>query len=227
MTEALHLLVTRTSQIPYHPGLAPPDACVFGEGTPGTNRPNAMKLGGPYSGGSASDDQSGSGRVGRAVRPRRSVQQSRRALSEVAIAPLAHGLGVDLEPVRGGFDRPAVLKDTGDHPPPTFWGQRRVRVLTPSVRYEPSGFGCEFWKTHSLTRRAQLAGGSPHPSPTGTTSPLVTVSQPACRDKGLRRIRPRAWQATMGLNRRSRCPISGPVHRSGVRARHHRSRSHR
>src|SRR4030095_11090139 len=52
--------------------------------------------------------------------------------------PLAHRLGIDLEPLRRRLDRPTLLDNTRDHPTPPYRGQRRVRVLPSSVGHEPS-----------------------------------------------------------------------------------------
>ena len=58
-------------------------------------------------------------------------------LDEVAVTPLAHGLRVDLEPVRSCFDRPVLIDHHQHHPMPTRRCQRRVRMLRSSVRHEP------------------------------------------------------------------------------------------
>lgn len=76
--------------------------------------------------------------VGRPTRPAGPVEQSVDAFGEEPVALLANGLGIDLEPLRGRFDRPALINNAGHHPSTTSRGQHRVRVLLSSVSHEPS-----------------------------------------------------------------------------------------
>ena len=64
--------------------------------------------------------------------PARAVLETRCALGPVAVAPLAHRLVVDLEPLSDGGHAPAFLDDESDHLEPMRRGERRVGVLGPS-----------------------------------------------------------------------------------------------
>ena len=64
------------------------------------------------------------------------IQQAGVAFGEEPVAPLAHRLRVDLEPLRGRFDRPVLLEHTIDHPTTALRRQRRVRVLRSSLWHE-------------------------------------------------------------------------------------------
>ena len=114
------------------------------------------------------------GPVRRAPRTAGTVQQSDVALALEADTPLAHGLGIDLEPLCGGLDRPAPLQDTPHPPPATSRGQHRVRMLASSANHESS------LRDVSSARPTTSQGGSlhwwiTHPIPPGTTSPHVTA----------------------------------------------------
>src|SRR3954454_133450 len=73
-----------------------------------------------------------------AMRAAGTIQQARRALGEDPVPPLAHRLGIDLEPFSGHLDRPASLEYAAHHPLTSAWCHHRVGVLAPSVGHEPS-----------------------------------------------------------------------------------------
>src|SRR3954465_6959226 len=97
--------------------------------------------------------------VRRTPRPARTIQQTSVAFDKEPVTPLADRLGVDLEPISGRLDRPALLKHALDHVAPMPRGQPRVGMLPSSVGHEPSRVWGELSETHSLTRRAHLTGG--------------------------------------------------------------------
>ena len=71
---------------------------------------------------------------------------------QIAVSPLANGLGVDLEP-----SAVALIVQPPSRTQATI-RRRHSRVngafgWTSSVRHEPSGLRSELWKTHILTRR--------------------------------------------------------------------------
>ena len=55
------------------------------------------------------------GLVRRAMRSAGAIRQPVDSFDEEPVAPFADRLGVDLEPFRGRFDRPALRDDAGDH----------------------------------------------------------------------------------------------------------------
>jgi hypothetical protein len=77
--------------------------------------------------------------VRRVVRPRRPIPQPEGPLGNEPVTSLAHRLRIDLEPLRGRLDRPALLENAPHHSVPAVRGQHRVRALGSSVSHEPSG----------------------------------------------------------------------------------------
>ena len=73
----------------------------------------------------------------RPVRATRAIHQTARAFSNEAVAPLAHRLGIHLEPLRGRRDTPALHDHHIDHRPTLARRQPRVHML-PNLCHEPS-----------------------------------------------------------------------------------------
>ena len=107
------------------------------------------------------------------VRPAGTVQQSRLTVGNEPVPPLAHRLGVHPEPLGGRGNTPPLHQQNIDHRPTLARRQDRVRVLSPTLRHEPS--------SRAVSRFLATASpeGSPqrwthHPVHPGTTSPVIT-----------------------------------------------------
>src|SRR6185436_2510120 len=98
-------------------------------------------------------------------------------LGEESVAPLAHRLRVDLEPLSGLLDRPMLIDDARHHPSTPLRGQRRVRVLPRSVGHELLLVGLEVVEDPQTPKEGSPQPRTPNTTPPGTTSPVITASR--------------------------------------------------
>src|SRR5664280_2372102 len=76
--------------------------------------------------------------VRRTMGPRRTILESANAFGEKTITPLAHGLGVHLEPLGGRLDCPVIFEYALDHSPASLRREWCVGMLGSNVVHGPS-----------------------------------------------------------------------------------------